>query len=235
MTIYISAPFGNYIKTKNTRSVTGSFTLERRTGLLKQVINTLRYREGAWYNSIGLRNPGVEYGIKHYDRGRGDVLSLAAIKSGDWEALEKIIPDNIDVELNLSCPNIEHFDEYSKGSECFINNKRKVIAKLSPLSTRDSIVDLYKKGFRTFHGCNTLPTQYGGMSGAGLRNYVIQTIVFIKSISPYLEIIAGGGIQSIEDIKHYKNYGATSFSLGTVCFNPVKLYKLLNEVKELNY
>ena len=36
MTVYIAAPFGNYLKTSKTRSVIGSFTLERRKGLIKQ-------------------------------------------------------------------------------------------------------------------------------------------------------------------------------------------------------
>ena len=79
MTVYIAAPFGNYIKTKNTRSVVGSFTLERRTGLLRQIATTLRYRDGAWYNALGLRNPGIEFGLKHYYRSKNDILSLAAI------------------------------------------------------------------------------------------------------------------------------------------------------------
>ena len=64
MTFYIAAPFGNYIKTKNTRSVIGSFTLERRTGLFKQIVKTLRYKNGTWYNALGLRNPGIKFGLK---------------------------------------------------------------------------------------------------------------------------------------------------------------------------
>ena len=135
MTVNNSAPFGNYIRTKNTRSVIGTFTLERRTGLLRQIASTLRYRDGAWYNALGLRNPGIEFGLKYYYRSEKDVLSLAAVRSGDWERLNHIVPDDVDVELNLSCPNIDHFDDYTAGSEVFINDKRKVIAKLSPLAT----------------------------------------------------------------------------------------------------
>lgn len=230
MTVYISAPFGNYIRTKNTRSVVGSFTLERRTGLLRQIATTLRYHNGAWYNALGLRNPGVEFGLKYYRRSEKDVLSLAAIQPGDWQKLNDIVPADIDVELNLSCPNIEHFQNYSEGAEVFLNSNRKVIAKLSPLITYTDIEDLYNRGFRTFHACNTLPTENGGMSGKGLRIYVEQTIDFIQRIDPECEIIAGGGIQTTEDIVNYSNCGASSFALGTVCFNPVKLYKLLKDI-----
>lgn len=230
MTVYISAPFGNYIRTKNTRSVVGTFTLERRPGLVSQLIKTLRYRDGAWYNALGLRNPGIVNGFKYYLPSRNEVISLAAINPGDWEKLAEIVPEHIDVELNLSCPNIEHFQNYSEGAEVFLNNQRKVIAKLSPLVRYTDIEDLYNRGFRSFHACNTLPTENGGMSGKGLRIYVEQTIDFIQRIDPNCEIIAGGGIQTLEDIDNYHQCGATSFALGTVCFNPFKLRKLLKDI-----
>ena len=49
--LYIAAPFGNYLFTRKTRSVLGTYTLEKRPGLIKQLIKTLRYKNGAWYNS----------------------------------------------------------------------------------------------------------------------------------------------------------------------------------------
>jgi len=230
MTVYISAPFGNYIRTKNTRSVVGTFTLERRPGLVSQLIKTLRYRDGAWYNALGLRNPGIANGFKYYLPSRNEVISLAAINPRDWEKLAEIVPEHIDVELNLSCPNIEHFQNYSEGAEVFLNSKRKVIAKLSPLVRYTDIEDLYNRGFRSFHACNTLPTENGGMSGKGLRIYVEQTLDFITRVGDDCEIIAGGGIETPEDMDNYYANGATSVSLGTVCFNPLKLYKLLKEI-----
>ena len=234
MTVYIAAPFGNYIKTKNTRSVVGSFTLERRTGLLRQIATTLRYRDGAWYNALGLRNPGIEFGLKHYYRSKNDVLSLAAIDEGDWERLSEIVPDDIDLEINLSCPNIEHFDNYSQGIDNFLTGKRKVIVKLSPHAEDALIENLIQRGFSTFHVCNTLPTEHGGMSGPRLRNYVVRLCTIIKHLSyREIEIIAGGGITSIADIEYYKHFGATSFSVGTLCFNPIKFYKFVKETNGL--
>lgn len=230
MTIYIAAPFGNYIKTKKTRSVSGSFTIEKRTGLLKQLIYTLRYKNGAWYNSIGLRNPGIHYGLQHYNKQKGDVLSIAAIEAIDWKLLNRIIPDNIDIELNLSCPNINKSKDYCKDIEIFLNKKRKVIAKLSPNTTKVEVDKLIDNGFTSFHCCNTLPTKDGGMSGKKLMVHVDRLIRIIKYLNKDAEIIAGGGIESIDDIKRYKDLGANSFSLGTVCFNPLKLYKVINEL-----
>ena len=63
---FIAAPFGNYIKTKNTISVSGSWTIEKRTGRIIQIAKTLRYTKRGWVNKIGLRNPGLNIGlVKH--------------------------------------------------------------------------------------------------------------------------------------------------------------------------
>ena len=41
--LFISPPFGNYVKLPETKSIKGSFTLEPREGLLMQIMKTLRY------------------------------------------------------------------------------------------------------------------------------------------------------------------------------------------------
>ena len=178
MTIYIAAPFGNYIRTKTTRSVTGSFTLNKRKGLLKKIVTTLRYRDGSWYNKIGLRNPGIQSGLQQFKKGWDDIISLAAIEPNDWYELNDIVPNDIDVELNLSCPNIEHFKDYSKGIENFLKGDRKVIVKLSPHTTKDDLANLIASGFCNFHFCNTLPTENGGKSGKDLIPYVKKLISY---------------------------------------------------------
>ena len=38
MNKFIAAPFGNYIKTSKTISVTGSWTVDKRTGRLRQIV-----------------------------------------------------------------------------------------------------------------------------------------------------------------------------------------------------
>lgn len=227
---YIAAPFGNYLFTRKTRSVLGTYTLKQRDGLLKQIVKSLRYKNGAWYNSLGLRNPGIDFGIRRYNQKRGDILSIAAIEEGDWELLNQRIPEYCHLELNLSCPNIEHFDNYYQGIECFLNNKRKVIAKLAPLTPSATVQELVNLGFNSFHCCNTLPTKDGGMSGKGLEKYVDRLIKIVKHFKEDAEIIAGGGIKSIEDVERYREMGANSFSLGTVCFNIGTFYLIIHEI-----
>lgn len=229
--LYIAAPFGNYLFTRKTRSVLGTYTLEKRPGLIKQLIKTLRYKNGAWYNSLGLKNPGIDFGIRRYNKKRGDLLSIAAIKQGDWILLNEKIPDDFDIELNLSCPNIEHFENYYEGISSFLNNKRKVIIKLSPLTSSSMVQSFINLGFNSFHCCNTLPTKNGGMSGKGLEKYVDRLIKIIKHFKEDAEIIAGGGIKTLEDIERYKELGANSFSLGTVCFNIGNFYKITHARK----
>mgnify|MGYP007000171345 CR=1 len=39
----------------------------------------------------------------------------------------------------------------------------------------------------------------------------------------------GGGISDIHILNNYENLGADHFSISTVCFNPIQLYKLYND------
>ena len=77
------------------------------------------------------------------------------------------------------------------------------------------------------HACNTLPIDKGGLSGKELVPYTSKFVKQIKDSYPDIEVIAGGGIDSLKDIDYYKSIGADHVSLGTVCFNPLKLRKLI--------
>jgi dihydroorotate dehydrogenase len=227
---FIAAPFGNYLKIKDFKSVSGSWTLSPRPGRVSQIIKTLRYKNGCWYNAIGLRNPGIDYALKKY--APNEVMSLAAINDGDWEKLCEKVPQNQSLELNLSCPNIEKFDSYLNGIEYFINDKREyLIVKISPLTNNIILNQLIKLGFKTFHASNTLPTEFGGQSGHVLIPYTLRIIHTIRqNFSSEIEIIAGGGVQNIDDANKYLNEGANHVSIGTLCFHPFKLKKFLNNI-----
>ena len=229
--IYIAAPFGNYIHIPFTTSVTGTWTLEPRSGLIKQILKTLRYdfKTKSWYNSLGLRNPGINKGIEKHKH--GEIMSIGAINRGDWKRLSKIIPREIPLELNISCPNITHHDEYIQGVEIFPKHCMKApIVKLSPTDDNKLIDLLFEMGFKKFHLVNTLKTNKGAQSGKVLQSYVIEKLNYIrKNYSKQIHVIAGGGITSIQDIEFYKQHGAESFSLGTVNFNPWKTKQIIKE------
>ena len=90
-----------------------------------------------------------------------------------------------------------------------------------------SKITLLNFKFKQIHACNTLPVEKGGLSGKELIPYTEKFIKHIKHHFPQVEVIAGGGIDSLEDIQNYANIGADHVSLGTVCFNPLKLRKLV--------
>ena len=228
MTTFISAPFGNYLKFKNAVSVTGTWTYKPRPGLLKQIIKTLRYTRNGWRNKIGLRNRGIEYGIQHTNF--NEVLSIAAINQYDWINLESIVPESQSVELNISCPNLDvHQDTTDfKGFDLWPTKKRKwCIVKVPPTASNNLLDKIVDMGYNQIHASNTLYTPNGGLSGQVLVEHTLRIIDYIKNKHKHIEIIAGGGVKSKTDAQNYIEAGADHISLGTVCFTPWKVSRIL--------
>jgi dihydroorotate dehydrogenase len=220
--LFIGPPFGNYIQLPYTTSIVGSFTLEKRDGLYMQILRTLRYSfsQNGWINKIGLRNKGIDWAIKNYNP--KNVYSIAILNENEIEPLLKKIPNNMNIELNVSCPNAEK-SMIQDNLQKFLNNERKYcIVKLSPTADLKLIDTFYKQGFRQFHCSNTLPTERGGLSGPSLVPYTSNLVTHISKKYPECEIIAGGGIQNINTIEHYKNIGAQHFAVSTIFFHPFK-------------
>ena len=219
---FIAAPFGNYLKYKNAISVSGTWTLNPRPGKIKQIIKTLRYTKRGWVNKLGLRNSGIDFGLKR----KYDILSIAAIDYNDWEELHKIIPEDSNVEINLGCPNIQPnmwtgFNNFTQDS------KEWCIAKVPPTFTESQIDFVIDAGFKQIHACNTLPVDKGGLSGKEIIPHTIRILKYIKKKYPKVSVTAGGGITSKEDVNRYKDCGADHFSLGSVCFAPWKIKKII--------
>jgi len=221
--LFISPPFGNYINLPNTISIKGSFTLEHRSGLFKQIIRTLRYsfKYKGWINKIGLRNKGIDWALIKYKNRNDVILSLALRDENEIDHFLKKIPEDKNLEINISCPNV-HKNKLENNLGKFINNKRKwCILKLSPKVTEEQINNYYNQGFRQFHCSNTLPIVWGGLSGPSLIPYTSNTIVLLRKYDDVI-IIAGGGIRNIETLEKYRKLGATHFSISTLCFSPIK-------------
>ena len=226
---FINPPFGNYLKLPKLRQIKGSYTLEPRNGLFLQIIKTLRYNfeYGAWTNKIGLRNKGIEYAIKHYN---GEIVSIAILNKEDIPKIVKKIPEDMNIEINVSCPNAEK-SMVDKDIDMFLNKKREwCILKLSPTCKLTSIDRYYNMGFRQFHCSNTIPVAQGGLSGKALIPYNKKLIKHINTNFKDTTIIAGGGITDIEDIIMYKNLGATHFAFSTVFFHPFQFLKLYYQI-----
>ena len=233
--IFISAPFGNYIKHKNAISITGTWTLEPRGNRFWSVVKTLRWNSElqGWTNKLGLPNPGIKVGLQKTFP--SDVLSIAEIDRGDFKKLYSIIPETQNIELNLSCPNIgkslpwddaEIFTRYRATTD-----REWGIAKLSPLTTPEDLEFLVDKlGFRQLHFSNTLPCQYGGLSGSVLRPYTLVLIRLVReNWGDSVEIIAGGGVSDFGAVYEYLGEGANHVAIGSLCFNWFKMKRLLND------
>ena len=219
--LFISPPFGNYFNFPKTIPIKGSFTYYQRPGKWSQIFKTLRFDKtyGGWRNKIGLRNPGIDHAIQNYKK--GTIVSIAIMNKWEIKPILKKIPDDMDIELNVSCPNTDKH-MISSGLKPFLNKKRNwCIIKLSPIQSSLSIDRYYKEGFRQFHASNTLPTEKGGISGPVLKRYTIGTIKYIKSQWDDTIVIAGGGIRTLKDIKEYQDAGADHFSISTLCFDPI--------------
>ena len=240
--LFISPPFGNYYHRfcssifsnqqsstcdKNILPICGSFTVYPRPGLLSQIFKTLRYsfQHDGWVNKIGLRNPGIHYFLKNNCSNTDkSIISIALLNKDDVAIMQRTIPEHANIELNVSCPNTDKH-MVREGLSVFLNDKRKwCIIKLSPLDTTQDIDYFYKQGFRQFHCCNTypLPSGLGGLSGKYLQPYVLEKIRYIKSNFDKTIVIAGGGIDSIDDVELYRKNGADHFSISTLCFSPIR-------------
>ena len=219
--IFISPPFGNYFNLPKTTPIRGSFTLNERPGKWSQIFKTLRYVPYiGWVNKIGLRNPGIDYAINTYKK--GEIISIAILDNAESKPILDKIPEDMNIELNVSCPNTDKH-MVNEGLKPFLNDKRKwCIIKLSPTESYSNINRFYENGFRQFHASNTLPTKNGGASGKILKPYTLATIKYLKNNFPDTVIIAGGGIYDIKTLKEYEKKGADHFSISSIFFNPFK-------------
>ena len=238
MNTFIASPFGNYIKSKNCISVTGTWTFQPRGNRLLAVAKTLRYNRelGGWTNSLGLPNPGIIVGTKKTKE--HEVISIAQVEEGDFQKLFNNIWSSQNVEINFSCPNISEVGSWSDATAFLKGPRDWCIVKVSPVITLEEIGYLIDDmGFTQIHFSNTLPlTRFdrfsaGGLSGPTLRPYTLELIKMTrKYFGNKITIIAGGGIQHIGHVAEYINAGANHISLGSVCFNPIKLWRLLRDL-----
>ena len=236
MKFFISAPFGNYLKFQNAISVTGSWTVEPRPGLAWQILKTLRYVRSeagwSWRNKIGLRNAGIHEGIKR--RGSFDVLSIAPIHKWDWVNFESIIHENQSIEVNISCPNLDSKDDATSFPyfDAFPKTQRYwCICKIPPTASNDLVDKIVDSGYNQIHASNTLPSEKGGLSGKILLPHTIRLISYIKEKYPHVTVIAGGGVTERWHAEYYRDRGADHVSLGTVCFTPWRVKKIIDGPK----
>jgi len=229
MTIYINPPFGNYIKRKDCVSIKGTFTWERRPGLIKQTVKTLRKVPGGWVNSIGFRNKGMK-NIGKCDK--QSIYSIAAL-DGNWLPFYQNIPSWSRIEINLGCPNVSDYTMSHSTLRYFTLTLPELGVKVNPYIEADELIKLYESGVKTFHLSNTIPSERGGISGDQLREQNLKQVEMFSNLDlPGTGLIVGGGIYRPDHVRQYRDAGAlNSFSLGTIWFTPWRVPAVIEEIK----
>ena len=150
--LFLSPPFGNYISLPYCKSIKGSYTLEERPGILKQVYKTLYYDYvlDGWVNKIGLRNKGIDYGIKNYNE-KTDIISIAILNEDDIEKINNKLDKKTNIEINVSCPNIDKQLINNKINKLINKEREWCIIKCGPLTTNNHLYEYYKPVFLHFH------------------------------------------------------------------------------------
>jgi dihydroorotate dehydrogenase len=232
--IIIAPPFGKYLKFKETSNIYGSFTLERRKGLVKQCVKTIRkIGPNAWRNKIGLRNPGLP-NIKPPKRSQ-DIISLAALDMSDWQKFADILnsdkfADCKNIEINIGCPNAMICD-FPKELASLYRGKNLIVKFPPNIDINAKIAEYLEVGITLFHLCNTLPSNKGGISGYPLKALSVPAIKSAREkFGDKITLIGGGGVYTIEDAKEYLEAGADHLSLSSVMFNPLKGRNLVKEL-----
>ncbi|QLE79032.1 diguanylate cyclase [Francisella sp. Scap27] len=232
--VIISPPFGKYIKFKESSNVYGSFTVNRRWGLIKQAIKTIRKVEkNAWRNKIGLRNPGLA-NINPPKRAQ-DIISLAALEVADWHSFAETLKSpkfstHKNIEINIGCPNAAIVDFPIELAPLFAD--KNIIVKVPPtIDINAKIREFIKVGITSFHLCNTIPTPKGGVSGYPLHQYTFPAIKKAREeFGDSITIVGGGGIYTLEDAKKYLEIGADHLALSSIMFNPIKGRRLAKQI-----
>lgn len=240
MAVIISAPFGNRIKPPNCIPTLGTYTLYKRAGFLKRwwrVLSTVRYnwRQRSWINKLGLPSPGIEILTPNYY----PIISIHGFNKTEWDMLAYRISylNPKYVELNLSCPNVNHkpnIDEIAEAIKLLQHYDVKIIAKIPPIKWMDYVIPLYDLGIARFHCCNTIPTPGGGISGKPLKQYSLWCIEQIRNVYPSSIIIGGGGITNMDDVQEYLKIGANHCSIGSMLFNILNWRKIKDFIKVAN-
>ena len=195
-------------------------------------------------NSIGLQNPGLERfleGLGDYDVGLPLFVSVAANTVGEFaEMCETLGRDGrvAAVELNLSCPNVEHGGlQFCAGpaSVAQVVSACRAALPVKPLFvklTNEGVVEnslsAEAAGADALTLINTIPGLVvdargrkvflrGGLSGPAIKPVALRA-VFEVSRAVGVPVIGVGGVASGTDVAEFMLAGAASVQIGAGSF-----------------
>jgi dihydroorotate dehydrogenase (NAD+) catalytic subunit len=228
--------------------VVKSVTLEPREGL-----PTPRMAEtpSGMLNAIGLQNPGIDAWLDKdlpwlQRKGARVVASVAGSSVDEFREVARRLRHRagiVGVEVNLSCPNVEHrglvFACSPPESAAVINAVRReldvpVLAKLTSdvtdiVAVARAVMDAGASGLtliNTLLGMEIDPetgrpglfNTYGGLSGPAIRPVALRNVHQVHQALPDAPILGCGGVRDVADVVRFLRAGASAVSVGTTTF-----------------
>ncbi|CAA9464041.1 MAG: Dihydroorotate dehydrogenase (NAD(+)), catalytic subunit [uncultured Rubrobacteraceae bacterium] len=202
-------------------------------------------------NSIGLQNPGVERFMEDldaFDLGVPLFVSVAGETVRDFAALcERVSEDGrvAAVELNLSCPNVEHggltfcagpaaVEEVVTACRAAAPTKP-LFAKLTHEGVVGNARAAESAGADALTVMNTIPALTidakrrsvlvrGGLSGPAVKPVALKAVHDVAR-TVRVPVLGGGGVTSGTDVAEFMLAGATLVQVGTASFvrDPVEI------------
>jgi dihydroorotate dehydrogenase (NAD+) catalytic subunit len=201
-------------------------------------------------NAIGLQNPGVDAWLAEdlpwlADRGATTIASIAGDSVDDFvHVARRLRGSRVDaIEVNLSCPNVEHrglvFALDPRASAEVIQGVARVadvpvLAKLSAdasdvVAVARAVVEAGAAGLTLINtvlgmaidpvsGRIQLANGYGGLSGPAIRPIAVRVVHQVHTALPEVPIVGCGGVRSVEDVVQFLRAGATAVAVGTGTF-----------------
>jgi dihydroorotate dehydrogenase (NAD+) catalytic subunit len=195
--------------------------------------------EGAMLNSIGLANPGRDAFLSETlpqlrELGLPLWVSVGGFSAAEYaETCARL--DDVTIELNLSCPNVDEAPESAAEivAACRASTSLPLYAKLSPASwdvgaVARAVEEAGADGLslvNTLRGLKldaglrpVLGTETGGLSGPGLKPVALAAVHACYRATS-LPIVGMGGVATGRDALELHAVGASAVALGTVLFS----------------
>lgn len=218
--------------------ITKTLTFSPRAGNLKMWCPWRCIRPSikrGWVNAVGLTNGGITPWMIYADLKYKTIASIAPNDVNETDLMIKMLNDRRDlvgVELNVSCPNVDHAENTVQIAEAAVKQSRHpVIVKLSvdqpwlelvnALDGKVEAFDLINAvAWKTVMGDRRSPlSRYGltgGVSGRPIKNLARQVLSEWAAMKFKTPVISGGGIDSYDEVKKRFRMGAAAVSFGTV-------------------
>jgi dihydroorotate dehydrogenase (NAD+) catalytic subunit len=251
--------------------VVKSITLEPREGL-----PTPRMAEtpSGMLNAIGLQNPGIDAWLERdlpwlQARGAKVIASIAGTTVDDFREVARKLKRHgatakgagdggvVGLEVNLSCPNVEHrglvfacspIDSAEVIRAVVREADVPVFGKLTSdvtdiVEIAGAVLEAGADGLTLINtllgmaidpetGKPELSNTYGGLSGPAIRPIAVRNVHQVHQAFPDVPIIGCGGIRRVTDVIEFVRAGATAVAVGTATFiDPFAAKLLVDELR----